>query len=390
MQINVKTVLISLILVASLTVQCQPYPSFGPEIDVSINGLTFDAMEPFISANGNVLFFNNLNDGVNTKLYYATKINDSTFNFIGEVNGTNQITPPHLDAVADMDSMNNFYWTSTRNYPVELDNLFHGTFNAGNVTSIGRVYGNFNKSIPGWLVMDHGISYNGQFLYYNNASFDVNNCQGPCETEIGIAQKINDSTFNQIPNSNSILQNINDTNYIYYAPCISSDDLELYYTRYPRDTITGSTLFEICVAVRSSMADTFSIPTVLFSEFISDLIEAPTLTTDKQIIYYHRKVIGTHKIVMSYREHPLGNETLPEKEVPITIYPNPFKDVVHIKNFKSINHSIYVYNNFGELILFNTGKKDQFSIDLSTQSHGMYLIRIISNDGEVIKKMIKQ
>ena len=67
MQINVKTVLISLILVASLTVQCQPYPSFGPEIDVSINGLTFDAMEPFISANGNVLFFNNLNDGVNTK-----------------------------------------------------------------------------------------------------------------------------------------------------------------------------------------------------------------------------------------------------------------------------------------------------------------------------------
>ena len=55
------------------------YPVFSSEIEVIINGLSFDAMEPFISPNGNHLFFNNLNDGINTKLYYATKVNDSTF-----------------------------------------------------------------------------------------------------------------------------------------------------------------------------------------------------------------------------------------------------------------------------------------------------------------------
>ena len=87
----------------------QTYPSYGPEIQVTINGLSFDAMEPFISSDGNYLFFNNLNDGVNTKLFYATKVNDSTFNYVGELNGTNQTTPPHLDAVADMDTLNNFY-----------------------------------------------------------------------------------------------------------------------------------------------------------------------------------------------------------------------------------------------------------------------------------------
>ncbi|MFD1615089.1 hypothetical protein [Gelatiniphilus marinus] len=119
------------------------YPSFGSEIEVTINGLTFDAMEPFISSDGNYLFFNNLNDGINTKLYYATKINDSTFNYVGELTGANQTTTPHLDAVADMDSNGNFYWTSTRNYPTELENLFHGTFNAGNVNGIGRVKGDF-------------------------------------------------------------------------------------------------------------------------------------------------------------------------------------------------------------------------------------------------------
>jgi len=277
------------------------YPSFNSEIDVTINGLSFDAMEPFISPNGNYLFFNNLNDGINTKLYYATKINDSTFNYEGELLGTNQITTPHLDAVADMDSNGDFYWTSTRSYPNELNNLFHGTFSNGNVIDIERVQGDFNMNIPGWLVMDHGISLDGQFLYFNNARFDDTNCLGPCETILGIAQKNNDSTFSTLPNSTSILQNINDANYIYYAPCISSDNLELYFTRYLKGQIISSTVFEICVAVRSNSTSKFSVPKVLFSETISNLIEAPTLTVNKNIIYYHRKTSDSHKIIMRYR-----------------------------------------------------------------------------------------
>lgn len=280
------------------------YPSFGDEIEVTINGLSFDSMEPFISSDGNYLFFNNLNDGINTKLFYATKINDSTFNFAGELTGTNQSTVPHLDAVADMDSEGNFYWTSTRNYPVELDNVFRGSFNLGKVIDIERVHGDFNMNTPGWLIMDHGISLDGQFLYFNNARFDDANCQGPCETTLGVAQKINASTFNTLPNSVSILKNINDVDYIYYAPCISSDNLEIYFTRYLKGQIISSTVFEICVAIRNNSTDQFSIPKVLFSEVISDLIEAPTLTTDKSIIYYHRKITDSHKIVMRYRNFP--------------------------------------------------------------------------------------
>ena len=277
------------------------YPSFESEKEVKINGLLFDAMEPFVSPDGNYLFFNNLNDGINTKLYYATKINDSTFNYEGELIGTNQVTTPHLDAVADMDRDGNFYWTSTRNYPTELNNLFRGSFSEGNVTSIERVQGDFNRNTPGWLIMDHGISLDGQYLYFNNARFDGVNCQGPCETTLGIAQKSEASVFTTLPNSASILQNINNSNYIYYAPCISSDDLELYFTRYLKGQITPSTVFEICVSVRSSSLSEFSIPKVLFSETISNLIEAPTLTVDKNIMYYHRKTTNSHKIMMRYR-----------------------------------------------------------------------------------------
>jgi hypothetical protein len=99
-----------------------------------------------------------------------------------------------------MDKNGNFYLTSTRDYPTKLNNLFHCTFNTGNVTDIERV-GDFNINIPSWLIMDHGISLYGHYSYFNNARFDDRNCIGPCETTLGIAKKENRSTFNKLLNT---------------------------------------------------------------------------------------------------------------------------------------------------------------------------------------------
>jgi hypothetical protein len=383
-----KVILLTvLILISAFSVKSGTYPSFGHEIEVTINGLTFDAMEPFISHDGNYLFFNNINDGVNTQLFYATKVNDSIFNYGGAVNGTNQINPPYLDAVADMDSLNNFYWTSTRDYPFELDNLFRGTFELGNVSNIGRIHGDFNKNLPGWLVMDHGISYDGQSLYYNNARFSDSSCVGPCETEIGIAQKLNDSTFQKVLNSESILKNVNDTNYINYAPCISSDNLELYFTRYSKGTITTTTLFEICVAVRNSNTDIFSVPMVLFSEPWIDLIEAPTLTADKNIIYYHKKIFGTHKIIMRNRIIPLDILDLKSNKMELCLFPNPTFGLVKLKSdINIIEISISVFTIWGENIL---NIKNQEEFDISALTNGTYYVRIRANGKYATGKIIK-
>jgi hypothetical protein len=274
--------------------------SFGKEVNVTINGLEFDAMEPFISPDGEILFFNSLNDGINTKIHFAERVSDSVFDYKGELKGVNQIEPPHLDAVPDMDMHNNFFWTSTRNYPERLDNLFYGVFEKDTVINMGRLQGDFYKDIPGWIVMDHGISLDGQLLYFNNARFDNQSCQGPCETELGIARKENDSTFLKIPESASILQNITDPQYIYYAPCISSDNLELYFTRYLKGFITPETQVEICVAVRTDSSVPFSPPVVLFSDDVSNIVEAPTISSDKKVLYYHRKTGNTHKIILRY------------------------------------------------------------------------------------------
>lgn len=276
---------------------------FGLPTEVSINGYTDHAMEPFISPDGTTLFFNSINDGNNTKLYYATKVDATTFTFVGELEGVNEVQSAQLNAVADLDNLNNFYWTSGRDYPNEPDNLHHGIFENGNVTSIGRVRGDFYNYDIGWLVMDHGISYDGQFLFYNNARFDSANCVGPCETFLGIAKRSGNKLFIKTSDSDTILQNINNQNYIYYAPCITQDNLELYYTRFPKGTLDNSTMVDICVATRATESDIFSPPQVLFSDnLMGSIIEAPSLTTDKKIMYYHKKIGGVHKILSRERE----------------------------------------------------------------------------------------
>ena len=365
-----------------LNLKSQVYPSFGSEINVTIIGLSFDAMEPFISADGTILFFNNLNDGVDTKLFYATRVNDTTFNFIGEVVGANQIANPQLDAVADMDENNQFYWTSTRNYPAELDNLFYGTYANGIISDSGRVRGNFNLNTPGWLVMDHGISKDGQYLYYNNARFDDVNCQGICETSIGVAGKINDSTFNTISNSTWILQNINNPNYIYYAPCISSDNLEFYYTRYLAGTITLATTFEICVAIRNSPSDSFSAPQVLFSDLITNLIEAPTLTQNKINMYYHKKGTSSHDIKLRHRLSSIGFKDNKENQAELLVYPNPMNNEVIISYRRDINQkfTLNLLDNTGRVIRFyDSLNEGHLTLSRDNLSKGIYYIQVCSN-----------
>ena len=277
--------------------------TYSNPVQITINGYTNDAMEPFISPDGNTLFFNSINDGNNTKIYYATKVNNTTFAFEGELDGANESQAAQLNAVADLDALNNFYWTSVRDYPAKTDNLHHGIYTNGAVYDMGRVQGDFYNLQPGWLVMDHGISHDGQFLYYNNARFDETNCAGPCETFLGIAKWTGNKNFMKTANSDNILQNINNADYIYYAPCITQDNLELYYTRFKAGNVGVNTLAEICVATRTSATDAFSSPSVLFSNTLSNgIIEAPTLTTDKQLMYYHQKVNGIHVIVMRTRE----------------------------------------------------------------------------------------
>lgn len=364
-------------------IQAQNYPSYGLEIPVTINSLATDAMEPSISIDGNTIFYNSLNDGVTTSLYYATRVNDSVFNFSGLLSGASETVSPRMDAVASSDVANNFYWMSLRDFPTEYDNYFHGTFNGTDVTNIGRVHGDLYIYSVGWLIMDAAINYDGSTLYYCNAYFgpNYNSCNGiPCEAQLGVAQKVNDSTFAKLTNSDNILQSVNDTNYIVYAPFISSDGLELYYTR----ALHNGTQTEICVAVRTNTVANFSVPGIIYA---SPLIpEAPTLTSDKSKMYYHRKVGNTYKLFMRNREVTTAVDEADKPE--IAVYPNPVINEVLIKNTE-LNQlfDIELYSITGQLLLH---KQAESAINIEHLEAGIYVLKVKQKDNYIVRRIIKQ
>jgi hypothetical protein len=366
------------------SLSAQTIPAFGKEISVKINGLTFDAMEPSISADGNFLFFNSLNDGISTSLYYATRLNDSTFNFAGLLKGASGTSSPRMDAVTSSDVSNNFYWMSLRNFPQQYDNFFHGKFNGVDVVNIGRLHGTFYIYQAGWLIMDAAINYTGDLLYYCNAYFntDYKGCNGiPCQAKLGIAQKVNDSTYNKISNSDALLKILNDTNYIVYAPFISKNGLELYFTR----GLHHGTQPEICVAVRNTTLEAFGMPTILYTS--SAIPEAPTLSTDGSRMYYHKNEGGIFKVFLRFRNNLNGlNEKTYCQNFKIT--PNPVQHFLNIElPYPEHNCIITIYSTMGQLLL---KASENHPMDTSSLADGLYTVSVYQNGQYWTSHFIKE
>jgi hypothetical protein len=359
----------------------QIYPAFGEEIPVKIIGFDFDAMEPSISADGNTLFFNNINDGITTSLFYASKFNDSTFTFITSLKGANQNITPRLDAVASSDLGNHFFWVSTRDYPTQFDNYYHGTFNGTNIVDIGRVHGTFYIYSPGWLIMDAAINYDGTLLYYCNAYF--NGCGSlPCKAKLGIAQKQNDSTFNKLSNSDSILKNINDTNYIVYASFVTKDGLELYFTRILKANPFQS---EICVSVRTATADVFSLPSIIYAS--KDIPEAATLSSDQTRIYYHKKVGNVYKLFLRYRTSTNEIQLVPNTKI-VSLSPNPVNTILNVKlPYPNQKYYFEIYSQLGHLLIRTSEKT---ALDISELKNGIYILLVKQDDKIWTSKIVKQ
>jgi len=253
-------------------------PAFSGEEEIVIAGYTGDAMEPFISADGNTLFFNSLNDAQDTNILYALKTASGSFDYAGEVAGVNGEVP-HLDAVSSMSDDGVFCFISTREYPDVMENFFSGVFADGAVTGLNRVQGDFYILSPGWLIMDAEISRDGNSLYYVNARFAGN--AFPEESSIGIAVK-SGSEYLKDAQSADFLAHINNADHLVYAPSSSDDGMELYFTRF--SSLTRKT--EICVSTRSRTGDAFSIPSVI--PISGAGVEAPSISRDGNTLYYHK------------------------------------------------------------------------------------------------------
>lgn len=145
-----------------------PFLGFSGETPVTISGYTQDAMEPFVSRDGQFLFVNNSNaDPARTDLFFAARQADNAFVLQVPLGGTNS---PTLDAVASMDDAGRFYFISLRDYDSALETIFTGSFANGTVAAPQLVQG-VSLNQRGRLNFDAEISADGSTLWFADGTF---------------------------------------------------------------------------------------------------------------------------------------------------------------------------------------------------------------------------
>jgi hypothetical protein len=263
---------------ASVADEPEAKQTFGvftnPEL-VTIKDYSMDAMEPFVSPDGNYLFFNNSNGLPQTNLYYATRIDDVTFQFQSEIAGANA---PGLNAVASMDINNTFYFVSTRSYFQTFSTIYSGIFLSGSLSNVAIVPG-ISKNKLGDINFDACISPDGGTLYFDDGVF--NGGQVPQSASIAIARR-QSNQFVRLKNSAEIMRKIN-THGLNYAPDISKSGLEFFFTRIEGNPPKPPPV--IYTATRASTSKPFGTPRKI--EAITGFAEAPALSPDEKSLYYH-------------------------------------------------------------------------------------------------------
>ncbi|MFO7656530.1 MAG: hypothetical protein R6W78_05645 [Bacteroidales bacterium] len=251
--------------------------SFGQPRKVHIIDYDDHIMEPFLSGDGTILLFNNLNHtSVNTNLHFATRINDSVFQYNGELKGVNT---GFLEGTPSMDTSNVLYFISTQSYQQTLSTIYNGTLLNDSVVNIQLVSG-LSKETPGWVNFDVEVSKDGNYLFFADGLYDADG--GPYASDLVLAVKIQ-NTFQRT--DHSILQNVN-TDALEYGACISSNMLELYFTR-TELPLSVKSKPQIYVSTRNNVTEPFEKSYRI--ENISGFVEAPTISPDDRVIYYHKK-----------------------------------------------------------------------------------------------------
>lgn len=254
------------------------YQAFGAPQRVLIQGYEGDAMEPFITKDDRYLLFNNRNDpGTDTNLHLAERVDALSFRYRGELRGANSRV---LDGVPSVDRSGQLYFVSVRSYGETLSTLYRARLSDGDVSQPELVPG-ISLRQRGMLIFDAEISADGNTLLVADGRFTGGALPKTADIVIAVRQGL---AFQRLAASAAIMKHIN-SEALEYAPAISADLLELFFTRF--DAASRARAPEIYRAVRSSVAEPFGLPQRVAAA--SGFVEAPTLSGDGRVLYFHRR-----------------------------------------------------------------------------------------------------
>lgn len=269
-----------------------PNHAWRNEEQLAIRGYAADAMELGISQDGRYLLFNDKNEP-DKDMHWAERIDDTTYHYKGKVKNT---VSSMVDGTPSFDALGNLYFTSLKSYPKDIRTIYTAEFKDGVALSPAHTEGDIyidgqNKiGKEHWISLDPDVSDDGTFLFYSEGRFG-HGVGFPYPFKVRGARKV-DGKY--VKMADRILANINTSN-MEYAPAISSNGLELFFTRIGK--VNGRPkVIGIFVAKRESVQEPFSGPEKIMA--ITGEVEAPVLSGDEKHLYYHRMDGGRF---MAYR-----------------------------------------------------------------------------------------
>ena len=248
--------------------------TFHDPQEVVIEGYHGDAMEPYVTRDGQWLLFNSVNlPGVNTEIYVARARDDVTFEFVGPLFGANSEV---LDGVPTVDARGMLYFISLRSF-AQLGMTVHRARFANGEARAAQLVSGLPRGVDITL-FDVEISADGETLYYANGVYRGRSW--PEYADLHIARRRGDA-FVRDPDGARIFAAINTDQGLEYAAAISDDERELFFTR-----LTGKRP-GIYRSVRASKSDPFGTPSRIAA--IDGFVEAPSLSADGRALYYHKQ-----------------------------------------------------------------------------------------------------
>lgn len=289
-----RSILLSAMLAAgactSVSRQGTPAPeavdsTFRDPREVVIHGYRGDAMEPFVTRDGQWLLFNSANlPGIDTDIHVARARDPLNFDYVGPLYAANSLV---LDAVPTVDTLGNLYFVSVRSAERFGMTIHRARFANGEAGGAQLVAG-LPRGVDITL-FDVEISADGETLYYANGIYRGR--AWPDYADLFVARRRGDS-FLRDPESPRLFAAINTDQALEYAAAISADEREIFFTR-----LSGKRP-AIYRATRAERTDPFGAPARIAA--IEGFVEAPSLSADGRTLYYHLQEgrrYGIHRVV---------------------------------------------------------------------------------------------
>lgn len=266
---------------------------FGPPQPVSIEGFSDHAMEPFITRDGEALFFNNRNEPApRTELHWASRIDATHFRYRGRVSGANS---SHLDGVASLARDGTFAFISLRAFDARHATIWAGRWDGAGVSHLALQTA-LSPGAPPRFNMDAELSASGARLYFTDNLWGL---IGPRTSDLRVAVR-EGGAYRRAPEHDRWFAQVNTRAALEFAPATSEDELELYFTRLTMHFLLRPQ-FEIMAASRARADEPFGAPERIVA--LQGYVEAPSVAPDGAL-YFHAKLGETFRVMRTARTCP--------------------------------------------------------------------------------------